>query len=144
MGNLLLHLLGRRIVNKAVAKRAGRGRALDLGFGFALLRDRRIALGTKLLALSLGASLMLLIVALELPMESVWAMLLPFFGLGLDGVMDGMEMLIGPILFAALLLPFLAPKALVQQLHEERQGWTTPAAMGDGPVIDVESHAPAP
>ncbi len=139
MGKLLLRLLGRRVVHKAVAKQAGRGRVLDVGFGFALLRDRRVAPGVKLLALILGTLLVGWMVALELPLEGVCATLLPILGFGLDSIVDGMEVLIGPLLFGALLLPFLAPKPLVERLRAERRGFATGPTGKGGPIIDVES-----
>src|SRR5438105_5926090 len=113
--NLILRLLGKKIVRHAAAKQA-RGSWLDARLGLALLRDRRVPIGAKLLALALGGAGMALLIGLELPLEAIWAVLLPGVGFGLDGLIDGMEAVIGPIVFGALLLTFLAPKALVARI----------------------------
>jgi hypothetical protein len=37
-----------------------------------------------------------------------------------DVVLDGVEAVFGPVLIATLLLPYLAPDAVVQQIRAER------------------------
>ena len=116
-----LRWLGRRAVHAAVAG-GKKPPLLDFGFGFSLLRDKRIPVGTKALALSLGGVLMAALVAFELPVEAIIAFFLNIPGLGLDMLIDGMELVAGPVVFGALLLTKLAPKATVAQLHQERYG----------------------
>jgi hypothetical protein len=136
MLNLFLRLFGRRVAHRAVARHTRGGGILDTKFGFALLRDRRIPPGLKLFSLGLGMGLMALLIGMELPLEGLWALLLPPLALPLDFAIDGLEAVIGPLLIASLLLPHLAPKALVSRLRAERNGLDT------GPVIDVESREP--
>ena len=119
--NFILRLLGKNIMHKTVAKHT-QGSLLDIKLGFALLRDRRIPLGSKLIALAIGGALMAAFIALELPLEAVWAIVLPGLGLGLDGMLDGAEAVAGPVVFGSLLLPFLAPRPLVMQIRAERSG----------------------
>ncbi len=95
---------------------------LDIRSGLHLLRDRRVPIASKLLALGLGGALMIALVAMELPLEAVWAVLLPGLGLGLDGMIDGLEAVIGPLMLGSILLQFLAPKPLVAQIRDERAG----------------------
>ena len=125
MWNLLLRLFGKRVVHRAVVSHARGGGLLDVRFGFALLRDRRIPLGAKLLALILGGALIALVVSLEIPMEGLLTLLLPFLALP-DFVVDGMEAVLGPFVLGALLLPFLAPRPLVDQIRAERAGVLSP------------------
>jgi hypothetical protein len=56
---------------------------------------------------------------LQLPLEGVFAALLPFVGAAGDLTLDGAEAVIGPILIATLLLPHLAPADLVRQIRAE-------------------------
>ncbi|HZT41266.1 MAG TPA: hypothetical protein VFA07_03710 [Chthonomonadaceae bacterium] len=121
MLNLLMHLFGKRVVHRAVASHARGGGLLDVRFGFALFRDRRIPLGGKLLALILGGLLTALLVSLEIPLEGLLTLLLPFLAVP-DFVVDGMETVLGPFVLGALLLPFLAPRPLVDQIRDERAG----------------------
>jgi hypothetical protein len=58
----------------------------------------------------------------ELPREAVLAFLLPVVGLGLNFAIDGAELVALPLLFGAALLPYLAPKHLVEQALAERNG----------------------
>lgn len=118
MMGFFLRLLGRRAVHKAVGSRLP-GSPLDVRFGLSLFRDRRVPTGRKLLAVGLGAGLMALLIAWELPLEGLWALLLPMVALPLEVVVDGMEAVVGPILLAGLLLPHLAPRTLITQIREE-------------------------
>ncbi|HLK59849.1 MAG TPA: hypothetical protein VKU00_25025 [Chthonomonadaceae bacterium] len=114
---------GRRATHSAIRSQAREGGFLDVGLGFALLKDRRVSWKTKLLALLLGAGILGLLVLLELPVETIIAGLLPALGVMMDVTIDGLEFVAGPILFAVLLLPHLAPKPLVQQIRAERAGF---------------------
>ena len=101
---------------------------LDVKFGFALMRDHRIPLRSKAAALVLGLAITALVELLELPVEGLLSMLLPILGIAGDVVIDGAELIAGPLLLAALLLPFLAPRDIITQIRAER---ATP------PVINV-------
>ncbi len=128
----LLRLFGGRIAHKAVSKRI-EGSAFDPKLGFALLRDRRVPFGSKALALALGGALVAMLIALELPYEMVLAAMI--IGIVPEGILDGLEAVIGPFLFGCLILPHIAPRNIVQQIRRERAGFV------DGPVLDVESRA---
>lgn len=120
MQKFLLRLLGNRAARQVVGGHIGSGGALDIQFGLALLRDRRVPAATKLLALTLGAAGMALLVALELPAEFLLALFLPALGIVADFVVDGVEAVAGPLIIAALLLPYLAPAPVVETIRDER------------------------
>ena len=132
MWNLLLRLFGKRVVHRAVASHARGGGLLDVRLGWALFRDRRIPLGGKLLALILGGALTALLVSMEIPLEGLLTLLLPFLALP-DFVVDGRETVLGPFVLAALLLPFLAPRPLVDQIRDERAGILPGTFIDHGP-----------
>lgn len=113
---------GRRVTDNAVRTHAREGGILDVGLGFTLLKDRRVSWKTKLLALLIGAGIIGLLVLLELPVETIVGGMLLALGIAIDALVDGLEFLTGPILFAILLLPHLTPKTLVQQIRTERSG----------------------
>jgi hypothetical protein len=89
--------------------------------GYALLRDRRVSIRAKLIALGMGAAVVGVIELLQIPFESVTAMLLPIVGISGDLAVDGAEAVIGPVVVATLVLPYLAPASLVQQIRSERR-----------------------
>jgi hypothetical protein len=90
-------------------------RRVDIALGFALLRDRRVPLAKKALALVLGIAGMFVIQALEIPLE----MLTLLFGSPF-GVEDGIEALVWPVILASALLPHLTPQGLVDEIRAER------------------------
>jgi hypothetical protein len=94
---------------------------MNMTLGYALLRDRRVPIRTKLIALGIGAASVGAIELLQLPVEGVFAALLPFIGAAGDLTLDGAEAIIGPILIATLLLPHLAPADLVRQVRTEAE-----------------------
>lgn len=94
---------------------------MNMTLGYALLRDRRVPIRTKLIALGIGAAGVGAIELLQLPLEGVFAALLPLVGAAGDLTLDGAEAVIGPILIATLLLPHLAPADLVRQVRAEAQ-----------------------
>lgn len=53
-------------------------------------------------------------------LEGVLAFLVPVVGVAGDVAIDGAEAVLGPVLVATLLLPYLAPPALVRQIRAER------------------------
>jgi hypothetical protein len=95
---------------------------MDIRLGYALLRDRRVPARAKLIALGIGAAVVCVIELLQIPFESLFAILLPFVGIAGDLALDGAEAVIGPVLIATILLPYLAPSTLVQQIRAERAG----------------------
>src|SRR5207247_5720304 len=99
----LLKLLGMRAVTRAVGRqtmpRNGRPPMLDFRLGFALFGDRRVPVASKALALFAGGILVMALVSMELPVEVLMAGLLNVLGVGVDLAVDGMEMLVGPVVF---------------------------------------------
>jgi hypothetical protein len=69
--------------------------------------------------LGIGAAAVGLIELLQVPFESILAFILPVVGIAGDLAVDGAEAVIGPVLVAALLLPYLAPSRIVQQIRAE-------------------------
>jgi hypothetical protein len=57
---------------------------------------------------------------LQIPLESVFAVILPVIGIARDVVLDGAKAVIGTVFVATLLLPYLAPSTIVQQIRAER------------------------
>jgi hypothetical protein len=108
-------------------------RLVDLKLGFALLRDRRVPLRTKLFALLIGYAITGVVEVLEIPVEGVLAALAPILGLAGDVVTDGAEAIIGPVVIGAALLPRLAPRDIVETIRSERAR----KARGEPPIIDV-------
>jgi hypothetical protein len=94
---------------------------MNMTLGYALLRDRRVPIRTKLIALGIGAAGVGAIELLQLPLEGVFAALLPLVGAAGDLTLDGAEAVIGPILIATLVLPHLVPGDLVRQVRAESQ-----------------------
>jgi hypothetical protein len=93
---------------------------MNIPLGYALLRDRRVSVRSKLIALTVGLAFTGLVELLQLPFESVFALLAPVAGAAGDIVIDGAEVVIIPVLVATVLMPYLAPSAIVQQLRAER------------------------
>jgi hypothetical protein len=94
---------------------------MNMTLGYTLLRDRRVPIRTKLIALGIGAAGVGAIELLQLPIEGVVAALLPLIGAAGDLALDGAEAVIGPVLIATLLLPHLAPADLVQQIRADTE-----------------------
>ena len=94
---------------------------MNMTLGYALLRDHRVPIRTKLIALGIGAASVGAFELLQLPVEGIVAALLPLVGAAGDLALDGAEAVIGPVLIATLLLPHLAPADLVQQIRVETE-----------------------
>jgi hypothetical protein len=136
MVNILLRLFGERALHKAVSR--GANNPLDVKFGVALLRERRIPFKSKLLAFGMGVGVLALLLAFQVPVEAVATFLAPIL-LPLDFAIDGFEIVALPILFMSLLLAYVAPRDIVQEIRDERMAFCN----GDnGPVIDVQSYDP--
>lgn len=138
MLNMMLRLFGERALHKAINAKAGRN-PLDIKFGFALLRDKRVPFKSKLLSLVAGIGLLGLLLLLQIPVEVVATTLAPIL-LPLDFAIDGLELVALPILFMAVLLAYIAPRTLVDAIHAERL--LGKSANDNSNVIDVESYAP--
>jgi hypothetical protein len=93
---------------------------MNAPLGYALLRDRRVSFRPKLAALGMGLAVAGFVELLQIPLESVFALVLPFVGVAGDVSLDGAEAVILPVLVATLLMPYLAPPDIVQQLRMER------------------------
>ena len=89
--------------------------------GYALLRDQRVPIRAKLIALGAGAAIIAVIELLQIPFETIVAALMPFVGIPGDLTLDGAEALIGPILIACLLLP--RPHARRSCPADTRRSW---------------------
>jgi hypothetical protein len=107
-------------------------RLLDVKFGFALMRDHRVPLRAKVAATVLGLGITGLVEVLELPVEGILSMLLPILGAAGDVVMDGAELIAGPLLLASILLPFIAPRHIVDRIRSERATGAQKA-----PIIEI-------
>ena len=93
---------------------------MNAPLGYALLRDHRVSLRPKLAALCMGLAVAGLIELLQIPVESVLAFILPVVGAAGDVALDGAEAVVLPVLVATLLMPYLAPRDVVQELRTER------------------------
>ena len=90
-------------------------------FGFGLLRDRRVPIRAKLIALGVGAAVTGVVELFQLPVEGLAAVFLPFIGAAGDLTLDGAEAVIGPDLIASVLLPHITSPDLVAQIREEAE-----------------------
>jgi hypothetical protein len=93
---------------------------MNIPLGYALLRDKRVATRAKLIALGIGVAATGLVELLQLPFESVFALLVPLAGAAGDIVFDGAEAVILPVLVATVVMPYLASPSLVEQIRVER------------------------
>jgi len=75
---------------------------MNIRLGYRLLRDHRVPIRTKLIAL-----------------EAVLAAILPLIGITGDIAFDGAEAVVGPVIIATMLLPYLVPEPLVRQIRAE-------------------------
>jgi hypothetical protein len=105
---------------------------LDVKLGFALMCDRRVPLRSKLTALLLGLAVIGLVEFFELPVEGLIATLLPILGMVGDIAIDGAELIGGPLLLANALLPFVAPRDIVEKIRSERA-----TGAPKSPIIDI-------
>lgn len=99
--------LGMRMLSRPLRK------WLNVPQGLLLMRAKHIPWCYKLLAFGLGALITALLMALELPVESLLATLL--IGLPIDISVDGLEAILGPLVFGSALLPLVLPRQLLQE-----------------------------
>lgn len=107
MGRLLFRALGHKAAHRVLKGHTAPGGALDLRTGFAMLRDRSVPVHPKILALGIGIAVTAILMALEAPLEFLVALFLPFFGLEFDLLVDGIELLVVPVVVASFILPRL-------------------------------------
>jgi hypothetical protein len=69
---------------------------MDIQLGYALLRDRRVPIRPKLIALAIGAAVVGFTELLQIPLESLFAVILPIVGIAGDVVLDGVESRLRP------------------------------------------------
>src|SRR6266436_1712534 len=92
---------------------------MNIRLGYRLLRDHRVPIRTKLMALGIGAACIGALELLQLPLEAVLAGILPLIGITGDIAFDGAEAVVGPVIIATMLLPYLVPEPLVRQIRAE-------------------------
>lgn len=109
------------------------GKLLDFKFGYALLMDRRVPLYSKVVAFVIGILGIAILGVLELPVEEIVAAI-PVLGILGDLALDGVEVVLGPVVIACGVLPYLAPAGIVARVRRERD---PAAARAGGPIIDV-------
>ena len=114
MTKTILTKIAGRAAGQAARQHTGDGAFFDPRGGWTLLKDRKIPASTKLLALGLGVGLTFALTAVEVPLEMLLGLFLPFVGVGVDILIDGAEMIIAPVLFAALLMPHLVRRMQAQ------------------------------
>src|ERR1700751_512746 len=91
---------------------------MNIRLGYRLLRDHRVPIRTKLMALGIGAACIGALELLQLPLEAVLAAILPLIGITGDIAFDdGSRRRAGGI--ATMLLPYLVPPPLVRQIRAE-------------------------
>ena len=94
---------------------------MNIRLGYRLLRDHRVPIRAKLIALGIGAAFTGALELLELPLETVLASILPLLGIPGDIAFDGVQALVGPVIIATILLPYLVPPTLVRQIRSEAE-----------------------
>jgi len=100
--------------------KGGRGqKSMNIRLGYRLLRDHRVPIRTKLMALGIGAACVGALELLQLPLEGVLAAILPLIGVTGDIALDGAEAVVGPVIIATMVLPYLVAPPLVQQIRAE-------------------------
>ncbi|MDR3688407.1 MAG: hypothetical protein P4L46_03440 [Fimbriimonas sp.] len=113
----ILGAAAKKALPKAALHQANKRGWLDMKLGFALMRDRRVSMLAKLASLASGVVLTAILVAIEVPLESIVGALLPFVGVALDFAIDGIEFLIFPLIVSAIVIRWMAPKAVVDSLR---------------------------
>lgn len=120
--NPAVRQVGGPVAHLAARRYMGEGKPLDLRLGITLFKDKRVPVAAKMAALMLGTATMMLWNLLELPVEALIALLLPFIGFAFEVAWNGAETLNGAILFSGFILPHVAPKELVARVRSENAG----------------------
>ncbi len=119
--NTILRMAAANFARQAARKHIAGNPRLDPKIGWSLMRDREIPVGSKILALGVGAGVTALLVALEVPLESIIDFVIPVAGISLFGLFDGAEMIVCPLLIAGMTLPFIAPVPVKQGAMQDRR-----------------------
>ena len=134
MLRIILGLLGHKVVKDTVGKRVA-GSRLDIKLGTALMRDGRLPWRYRFGALSIGALVAFLLDLVELPLGTIFAMILPIIGVPLDLALLGLEDVAVVPIVTILMLPFIAPKWLVETVQRERLGGALSPVIIDVPAV---------
>ena len=110
MGSFLFRALGHKAAKRAMKRHTENGGALDIKYGFSLFQDRTVPAPSKLLALAIGVAVTALLMSLEAPLELILGIFIPFIGVTSDFLVDGIEVILFPMLIACIVLPRLARK----------------------------------
>src|SRR5687768_5479053 len=122
MAKWLLRLIGLRMARRAFQGGRERAPMIDIGLGFALLRDARVPARAKLSAFGIGFVLLMVLQVLELPVELLIAALFNVAGIAFNIAYNGLELVAGPVVMASMLMPRMAPAHVVAQVRAERAG----------------------
>src|SRR5258705_11754705 len=98
-----------RKVERAKPKRLARPKSMNIRLGYRLLRDHRVPIRAKLMALGIGAACIGALELLQLPLEAELAAILPVIGITGRIALDGAEALTEPGIRATTMLPDLVP-----------------------------------
>ena len=71
---------------------------MNIRLGYRLLRDHRVPVRAKLMALGIGAACIGALELLQLQLEAVLAAILPLIGITGDVAFDGAEAVVGPVI----------------------------------------------
>jgi hypothetical protein len=80
------------------------------------MRDKQVPVHVKFLAFTLASCVTILLLAFEVPLESVLALAMPVLGVPFDFVVDGMEVVALPMLLTLALLPSLVKMRARRQI----------------------------
>jgi hypothetical protein len=69
------------------------------------MRDKQIPIHVKFLAFTVATCITILLLAFEVPLEGVLALAMPFLGVPLDFAVDGIEVVVLPLLLTMALMP---------------------------------------
>ena len=119
--HLFIHLL-----RQQTAQHLSASKNLDWRLGARLLRDGRVPVRAKAQSVALGLVALVVLNTLQLPLDALLIWLLPLVGLAVDFAWNGLELIAIPFFVATLVLPFLAPREIVEAqkggLHTDSQG----------------------
>jgi|GEM_PF-2926485 len=99
--------VGKKLVHRAVGDR------LNLQTGWKMMRDRGVSARYKLIAVGIGCVALAALLAVEFPVEIVVGGLVPILGFVGNFAVDGLEIVIAPLLIAIAVLPLLVPRQKV-------------------------------
>jgi len=119
--NQIIRRLSKRAALRAAARHTRQGGFFDVRFGFALMRDSRIPVGSKLLALGVGVAITAALVGFELPLEALLGIFAPLLGFAADVMIDGLEIVVLPLVFACLFVPHLVSRSTLEVVRLEGQ-----------------------